>query len=196
MKKQKTLLLIFLILIHLAFTSCKKSEEFVPDDFIIVTFDEANVQTVTIGDQVWMAENLKVTVNSNGNRLNGVYAYNDNESNVAEYGRLYTWQAALNAQPPGWHLPSEQEWNILVSTLGANPVAKLIFGGSSGFNAKFGGRLASGNYGYMGEIGMYWTSTASGNEHAVQILLVNNETEIQWDNTPVNCGLSVRYVRD
>ncbi len=47
-----------------------------------------------------MAENLKTTHKADGSVLNSVYAYNDDENNVAEYGRLYNWQAALDAEIP------------------------------------------------------------------------------------------------
>lgn len=154
-------------------------------------------KTVRIGNQVWMAENLKATRGANGSMLDGVYSYNNDESNVPEYGRLYTWEAAKNACPKGWHLPAKQEWDSLASSLGPDPVQKLSSGGRSGFDARFGGRLAGDSFGYMGEIGLYWSSTESMNpDHAVQVLLIKNEANIRSDHTPVSGGLSVRYVKD
>jgi len=87
---------------------------------------------VTIGDQVWMAENLKVTKYRNGDIIETTtpatldvsgnistkyqWAYNGDESNVAAFGRLYTWYAATDNReicPVGWHVPARTEWQVL-----------------------------------------------------------------------------------
>jgi len=88
-------------------------------------------KTVKIGNQIWMAENLAYKTSS------GSWAYNNNESNVTTYGRLYNWAAAMNGDstsynnpsgvqgvcPNGWHLPSGNEWTELVDFLGGYNVA-------------------------------------------------------------------------
>jgi len=151
--------------------------------------------TVKIGDQWWMAENLKTTRTADGSVLSGVFVYNDDESYISEYGRLYTWEAAMNACPAGWHLPSDAEWEILIRTLGSEPGTKLKVGGSSGFNAKMAGFRANGEYGYLGSFGLFWTSTASSNiDHAVQKLIVSDESGVITDNIPVETALSVRCI--
>jgi uncharacterized protein (TIGR02145 family) len=92
-------------------------------------------QIVTIGTQVWMAENLKVTHYSNGDDIpnvtdgitwigltTGAYCEYDNDiNNVATYGRLYNWYAiadSRNIAPMGWHIPSDAEWKQLEMYLG------------------------------------------------------------------------------
>ena len=62
---------------------------------------------VTIGNQIWMAENLRY----NAGRGSGYYDLN-------LYGRIYNWNTAKKACPPGWHLPSDAEWKVLERTLG------------------------------------------------------------------------------
>lgn len=92
--------------------------------------------TVKIGEQIWMKENLKTTRYSNGNLIGTTtpatlvieeeelpkyqWAYGGNESNVATYGRLYTWFVATdsnNVCPTGWHVPSDAEWTTLTDYL-------------------------------------------------------------------------------
>ena len=108
-----------------------------------VTDIDGNVyQTVTIGSQVWMAENLKTTRYRNGDTIGTTipatldissedmpryqWAYNGDESNVNVYGRLYTWYAATDNRkiaPEGWHVPTNAEWTTLIDFLGGEEVA-------------------------------------------------------------------------
>ncbi len=60
-----------------------------------------------IGGQVWMTENLNF-------RTENSYCYDNHESNCSRFGRLYTFSAAQQACPTGWHLPTENEWETLV----------------------------------------------------------------------------------
>jgi uncharacterized protein (TIGR02145 family) len=97
-----------------------------------VTDVHGNVyKTVKIGDQWWMAENLRVTRDAQGNAIQS-YVYNEDESMASVYGRLYTWQAMMNGStspsaqgiaPDGWHIPSLDEWQTLIDYLGGNEVA-------------------------------------------------------------------------
>lgn len=97
-------------------------------------------QTVKIGNQWWMAENLKAIRYRNGESIpnvtdNGTWAgiatgarcdYANNETNVAVYGRLYNWPAVhdlRNIAPAGWHVPSDAEWQTLIDHLGGQDVA-------------------------------------------------------------------------
>ena len=103
--------------------------------YIIKDYEENEYKTVKIGTQLWMAENLKSTKYSDGIPITGAYAYQDNEANVSNYGRLYTWSAAMgvnqdppttspNVCPSGWHLPSDNEWHTLVLFL--DPNAQMV----------------------------------------------------------------------
>jgi uncharacterized protein (TIGR02145 family) len=106
-----------------------------------VTDIEGNVyRTVKIGNQWWMAENLKVTHYRNGALIptvennsewesltTGAYcAYGNNFSYVPTYGLLYNWYAvkdSRNIAPQGWHVPSDDEFETLESYLGGSGIA-------------------------------------------------------------------------
>lgn len=91
-------------------------------------------KTVTIGDQIWMAENLAylpevVDVRTGSEITPHYYVYDYNGYNVSSakatsnykrYGVLYNWAAAQTACPKGWHLPVDAEWKLLEEYLIAN----------------------------------------------------------------------------
>ncbi len=95
--------------------------------------------TVTIGNQVWLQQNLKTTRYNNGDLIGTTtpaspdiskestpkyqWAYDGKESNVPLYGRLYTWFAvndSRNVCPAGWHVPTNAEWITLTDYLTGN----------------------------------------------------------------------------
>lgn len=96
-------------------------------------------QTVKIGNQWWMVENLKVTHYRNGDAIpnltsdsewggisTGAYcAYDNDENNVNIYGYLYNWFTVdddRNIAPEGWHVPTDEEWKELEMFLGMSRV--------------------------------------------------------------------------
>ncbi|MDG1394950.1 MAG: fibrobacter succinogenes major paralogous domain-containing protein [Flavobacteriales bacterium] len=103
--------------------------------------DGSVYKTVTIGTQIWMAENLRTTkyndgtsipnITSNsewGSTTTGAYCnYNNTNSNdtIATFGRLYNWYAVNTGKlaPTGWHVPSDAEWGQLTTYLGGESVA-------------------------------------------------------------------------
>jgi uncharacterized protein (TIGR02145 family) len=102
----------------------------------VVSDIEGNIyRTIEIGDQWWMAENLKTTKFKNGadiplltdNELwlsttTAAYGWFDNDQVTYgnTYGALYNWYTINTGDlcPAGWHVPSESEWNELELTLG------------------------------------------------------------------------------
>jgi len=102
-------------------------------------------KTVKIGNQWWMAENLKVTKYRNGENIQKVIqmydwvtffqnnkpaycAYNNVESNVDTYGYLYNWHTLRDVRgiaPEGWHVPSDAEWTELENFLSSDADEKL-----------------------------------------------------------------------
>lgn len=102
----------------------------------VADVDGNTYQVVKIGNQWWMAENLKVTHYRNGGAIpnatgnadwssriiSGAYcSYNNDTTYTAVYGNLYNWPAVndiRNIAPVGWHVPSDEEWKELEMTLG------------------------------------------------------------------------------
>ncbi len=140
MKKQIQTILIILALV--AFWSCKENttEEGLQLGGTVTDIDGNVYQTIIIGDQEWMAENLKVTHYRNGDPIpkgysdsewtilsTGAYSvYNDNSSNSETYGNLYNWYAVhdnRNIAPVGWHVPTDEEWTALIDYLGGSSIA-------------------------------------------------------------------------
>lgn len=110
------------------------------DDKTVTDIDGNIYRTITIGDQVWMAENLKVTRYRNGDMIPGIkddsawaqlssgaYChYNNDSSYIAGYGKLYNWYAINDSRgiaPAGWHIPTEEELATLMDHLQGDTIA-------------------------------------------------------------------------
>lgn len=122
-----------LLFIIFTFSACKKDNNDI-DDHVVTDVDGNIYGTVRIGTQVWMTENLKVTKYRNGDLIDTLsssvcaedspkyqWACNNEEDNVGEYGRVYTWYVILDSRglcPSGWHVPSDNEWKTLEMELG------------------------------------------------------------------------------
>jgi len=81
--------------------------------------DGKKYKATKIGNQTWMAENL----NYAGKNNDIGSCSNKEPKNCEKYGALYTWEEAKKICPPGWHLPSDDEWETLVNFAGGEKVA-------------------------------------------------------------------------
>jgi uncharacterized protein (TIGR02145 family) len=191
MKKQNLLIypLLLMGIFLVVANSCKKDGDNYNYNTFIDLRDGTNYKTVTIGNQVWMAENLKylpsITGSESGSETTAyyyVYGYEGisvadakASSNYNTYGVLYNWEAAKIACPDGWHLPKQAEWAELIDYLGGESVAggKLKETGTNhwlspnvgannetGFTALPGGqRNPTGELFDIGKYGYWWSTT-------------------------------------
>ena len=115
---------------------------------------------VKIGNQVWMAENLAYKAKK------GCWAYDNDQTNVTKYGYLYNYKTAKKVCPDGYHLPTKEEFEILLKNYDGETRSKnsrarykaLILNGNSGFSALLGGsRRSKGHSVGKGKFGNYWS---------------------------------------
>ena len=132
---------------------------------------------VEIGDQTWMAENMNY--NAPKSRCYGDDTGGDSQGNCAIYGSWYNWATAMaNVCPSGWHLPSDAEWDALMTTVGGSSTAGKHLKARDGWNScgpsgsgktyscedTYGFSALPGGYGnfggsFVGDIGYWWSSS-------------------------------------
>jgi uncharacterized protein (TIGR02145 family) len=166
--------------------------------------DRNTYRWVRIGKQVWMAENLRLKTKT------GSWDFKDDTIARKIFGKLYSWETARRACPKGWHLPSDNEWAVLVDSAGGSDHA----GGnlkatdfwkapnkeatnSTGFTALPGGyRYSEPYYADAGSVGYFWTSTENDADFAFYRCLSNGSGTVLRYSGKKDFGLSVRCVRD
>jgi uncharacterized protein (TIGR02145 family) len=176
-------------------------------DVFVDSRDGSVYKTVKIGEQVWMAENLNY-------KSAGPGVIYPNDSPLTEvFGRLYCWEAAQEVCPPGWHLPSEEEFEILANSLGGEAVAgdKMKMESSywsssieeanneSGFSALPGGYLENPkdeSYPFMGDMGFFWSTTELKKNTSKFHYLKIDGSQFKAGSGSRESGMSVRCLKD
>jgi uncharacterized protein (TIGR02145 family) len=142
-----------------------------------------------------MAENLNYEMTDS-------YCYEDDENNCVKYGRLYTWSAAMESCPDGWHLPTNNNFSTLLKEVATMFVPSLLIsvsgwesgGGidTEGFSELPGGfRHDNGAYS-EDEAAYFWSSTDYGSS-------AGSFNSYNWDvhaSADKNYGYSVRCIKD
>ena len=181
----------------------------------VVDVDGNIYPIIQIGEQIWMAENLKVTRDKKGNSID--FAFPANQIlNGNIFGLLYLGETAYNQDicPEGWHVPSFSEWNQLIFYLGGNQTAggNLKVSGTeywdwpnsgatneSGFSALPSGYLESNTYSNTTSGAKFWSSSLNSFLSLWSYQLFHNSTSISastyscYDN---DCYHSVRCLKD
>jgi uncharacterized protein (TIGR02145 family) len=208
--------------------------------FTTATIPTVNYTTITIGNQVWFDKNLDVTTYSDGTPIpqvsdptawwlstTGAWCYYNNDSaNGSTYGKLYNWYAVVGIwneesktdvskrkklAPNGYHIPSRNEWNTLVSYLGGVAVAggKMKATGttlwktpntnatnSSNFTGLPGGYRFANAFFKISENAKWWSTTEFSTPGAWSCYIDYNQAyAIIFDDNKDN-GFSVRCIKD
>ena len=127
-------------------------------DIIIDTRDDQRYRTVRIGNRTWMAQNLNFQTGNS-------WCYDNNTSHCNTYGRLYDWNTARKACPPGWRLSTGQDWRDLIKAAGGRGADKRLRSMSPGWNGTDDFRFSTlpGGYYFMnifsdiGRSAYWWT---------------------------------------
>lgn len=183
-------------------------------------------QTVAIGNQTWMAENLRF------NATNSIL----NPNNPCEkFGRLYDWATVMNGAassssnpsgvqgicPSGWHLPSDAEWSQLEIHLGMSISDTSTVGlrgnhalglkstitwdsnsgtegtNSTGFHALPATYYASGSYYGLGQLTYFLSSTEVSSTNAWARVLYHDEVSVLRSSDIIKpAGMSCRCIQD
>jgi uncharacterized protein (TIGR02145 family) len=178
--------------------------------------------TVTIGTQTWLKENLNIGTKINStaagfqqtdNSIIEKYCYNNDEANCVTYGGLYEWTEAMQYVttegtqgicPSGWHLPTYSEMETLDNYVGdeaaklvavGQPATAYIPNNETGFSALFAGNRKdySGGFGSLGGSTYFWSSTDDGyDSYAYCVDLGSNYAAVGLDFSHKSYGSSVR----
>ncbi len=174
--------------------------------------DDQTYSIVTIGSQTWFAENLNYETPDS-------WWYDNSSANGDVSGRLYTWNAAVNACPGGWRLSNDDDWKTLEMLLGMSQSEadkteergtdegkkiKSTSGWSSGdngtdevgFSALPGGsRQPTGQFNYILSGGLWWTSDDYGTTQGGHRYIWGNDETVGRNSYNKEYGFSVRCIK-
>jgi uncharacterized protein (TIGR02145 family) len=185
-------------------------------------------QTITIGSQIWADKNLNVKTFRNGDIIleaktiedwvianenkQPAWCYFQNDSlNCEKFGLLYNWYAVNDVRglaPEGFHVPSDEEWEILKTFLGGESIAGLkikakdawidrIYNDKYKFSAFPGGyRNIYGDFKYKDITGIWWSSTKYNSTAAFSQELEGGRDQLIRKYNWKSEGLSVRCLKN
>lgn len=174
-----------------------------------------------LGYRYWMTENLAYlpevsppSVLSSRESKYYVYGYEGTDTaaanaaeNYKQYGVLYNWTASITACPPGWRVPSQNEWDNLVYYLEPDAIKKMKSksewngrgGGSneSGFNVFPSGQVnTDGAFSGLGDGAYLWTSTLLSYTQPGFRGLRFDSNELSLNKGSEKMGCSIRCVKN
>ena len=199
-------------------TNNNQSDHTLNEGVFVDPRDSTMYKIIRIGEQVWMAENLKFDTG------NSPCFVNEDKPGCDRCGRYYKYDDALIACPEGWHLPSDAEWMVLeievgmetkeagkIGWRGTHPGQSAILKekGASGLNILLCGQPIQTNFSYknpkysnydLNAEGYYWTSTQDeyyiSNSTTALIRLFKGRASIDRSSGLKRAMYSVRCLKD
>jgi uncharacterized protein (TIGR02145 family) len=185
-----------------------------------VLYSSKTYNTVLIGSQCWLKENLDVGTMVDGSLIQTdndtieKYCYNNDLNYCITNGGLYQWNEAMqyvtteSSQgicPPGWHIPTLAEFQSLSAEVGGSgnalkEIGQGTGGGSgtntSGFSALLAGFCENGNFYNLGVYAGFWGSTEYGTTQATTLGLMYFDDSIRSMNHIKERGAIIRCVKN
>ena len=174
------------------------------EDLLIDTRDgkTQKYKTVKIGTQTWMAENLNYETENS-------WCYDYEADSCDTYGRLYTWAAAMQACPTGWHLPTNDEYTTLYNYIGGTSTAGTHLKSASGWSNSGNGndaygfsvlpaghRGSVGNFNFQGYHADLWSASERNSYYAYLQAFDYNYAYVFQGSGSKDFGFSLRCLRD
>ena len=190
-----------------------------------VIYSGTTYNTVLIGDQCWLKENLNIGTmitttpdqeqDQNNNGTMEKYCYDNNPRNCDTFGGLYQWDEAMqytNSEgsqgicPEGWHIATLADFDTLKAEVNNDGNALKAIGegtgsgagtDTSGFSALLAGYEATNSFNYFSEFASFWSSTELNSFDKVNSMYLNDfDSEIYLVNNAKDLGFSIRCVKD
>ena len=192
----------------------------------IADADGNRYNTLSIGPNCWIQQNIQTQHYANGDTVVGNMIYYspehpDEAANLVQYGRLYTWYSAVGLPenststptadvngfvqgicPNGWHIPTEENM-ASIAYYGAPALKSTILwlrpgNNSTGFTAYPAGIYNPNTNRFENLLGetRYWTESASSTTTAENGAITNGCDELLIDSNAKNYGFSVRCVKN
>lgn len=187
-----------------------------------VTYSGITYNTVQIGNQCWLRENLNIgimiqgTSQQNNNGIIEKYCYNNHQPNCDAFGGIYLCGEALAYEstsgargicPQNWHIPTHSEFIVLSSTVGgrSNALKEIEQGAGSGTGNNLSGfssllagyRWSDGSFKTGGYSTYYWSSTEQFIAHYYTLYMFSDDSIIYLLGKGVDLyAFSVRCIKD